>query len=304
MLIDKYYAMPQEQDRQRIKLIEQMLFAMAAGNFSFKITRTELDDELEALCVLVNMLAEELRSAVFHTGFVNPRKHYQFFVQSTFVLDGHFTIRSFNLHVPDVLGLPADAICDTAFEDILSPQSIPLWHEAIMKITNDPNFHTTLPLQFISEERLPAPAFCTVSRLLHSSKILVSSVTMAVHPEDIRHGKENELKGLFSADAARMQELYDYILANLEHPLPSLQELSRIFGTNEHKLKDGFRQFFKTSIYQFYNEERLNRAKLLIEQSALPIKTIAFMCGFNGYPNFSKAFGKKFGVAPGTFRKN
>ena len=89
-----------------------------------------------------------------------------------------------------------------------------------------------------------------------------------------------------------IQKLYDYILAHLEEPLPSLQFLSRSFGTNEHKLKDGFRHFFKTSIYQFYNDERLKRAYFMIEHTAIPLKNISVMNGFNNYPNFSKSFKK------------
>ncbi len=295
--------MQHDEDPKRIRLIQQMLFEMAAGNFSFRIKRTDGDDELEALTVLVNMLAEELREAVFHTGFVNPRKNYRFFVQSTFVLDEHFVIRSFNQHVPSILGLSTDVIYDAPFMSVLASHSIPLWQQTAIDLAANPDFHATLPLQFIADDRLPAPAFCTVTRLMHSSKILISSVTMAVHPSDMyERNKRADLKGIFSADAVKMQELYDYILANLENPLPTLQELSRIFGTNEHKLKDGFRHFFKTSIYQFYNEERLKRAHMLILGSDMALKSIAFMCGFGGYPNFSKAFRKRFGVAPGSLR--
>jgi AraC-like DNA-binding protein len=99
-------------------------------------------------------------------------------------------------------------------------------------------------------------------------------------------------------DALLIQKLYDYILAHLEEPLPSLKILSAKFGTNEHKLKDGFRHFFKTSIYQFYNDERLKRAYFMIEHTVIPLKNISGMNGFNNYPNFSKSFKKRFGFPP------
>jgi transcriptional regulator GlxA family with amidase domain len=84
----------------------------------------------------------------------------------------------------------------------------------------------------------------------------------------------------------------------LEEPLPSLKELSKLFGTNEYKLKDGFRHFFKTSIYKFYTVERLKRAYLMIQQTTIPLKNIAIMNGFTDYPNFSKSFKKQFGISP------
>ena len=69
-------------------------------------------------------------------------------------------------------------------------------------------------------------------------------------------------------------------------------------------MKDGFRYFFKTSIYQFYNEERLKRACFMIEHTQIPLKNISIMNGFNNYPNFSKSFKKRFGFSPYEVKRN
>lgn len=95
-----------------------------------------------------------------------------------------------------------------------------------------------------------------------------------------------------------IQKVQDYILNNLEEPLPSTNELSKMFGTNEFTLKEGFRDISKISIYQFYNNERLKRAHYLIEQTTMPLKVIAYKCGFKDYNNFSKAFKKKYNCSP------
>jgi transcriptional regulator GlxA family with amidase domain len=100
------------------------------------------------------------------------------------------------------------------------------------------------------------------------------------------------------SEAVIMQNLYDYILNHLEQPLPTLKELAILFDSNEYKLKLGFREFFKTSIYNFYHEERLKRAHLMIQQTMIPLKEIAIMNGFNTYLNFYKAFKKRFKYAP------
>lgn len=100
------------------------------------------------------------------------------------------------------------------------------------------------------------------------------------------------------SDVRLVQKVYDYILGHLDEPLPTVKELSRMFGTNEFKLKEGFRHFLHTSIYQFYTDERLKRAYFMIEQSDIPLKSIAQQNGFNSYPNFSKSFKKRFGFSP------
>jgi transcriptional regulator GlxA family with amidase domain len=71
-----------------------------------------------------------------------------------------------------------------------------------------------------------------------------------------------------------------------------------MFAIEEHILKNGFRTFFKTSVYNFYQEERLKRANLMIRQTAVSLKEIAYLNGFKGYLNFYKAFKKRFGYKP------
>ncbi len=102
-----------------------------------------------------------------------------------------------------------------------------------------------------------------------------------------------------------VQKVIDYIQNHLEEPLPSSRMLSKMFGTNEFTLKDNFRKLVKTSIYQFYNEERLKKSHVLIEKTTIPLKEIALLSGFTNYTNFYKAFKKKFNYPPSELnRKN
>lgn len=98
-------------------------------------------------------------------------------------------------------------------------------------------------------------------------------------------------------------KVLDYIQNNLAEPLPSTKKLARMFGTNEFSLKENFRKLQKTSIYQCYNDERLKKAHLLIEETALPFKDIALSCGFSDYPNFLKAFKKKYHYSPSSITR-
>lgn len=105
------------------------------------------------------------------------------------------------------------------------------------------------------------------------------------------------------SDAELIQKVIDYIQNHLEEPLPTTKELSKMFGTNEFTLKDSFRNSVKTSIYQFYNDERLKKAQFLIQKTAIPLKEIALMCGFNDYPNFYKAFKKRYNFPPSEVKR-
>ena len=100
-----------------------------------------------------------------------------------------------------------------------------------------------------------------------------------------------------------VQKVLDYIQNHLEEPLPSTKRLSKMFGTNEFTLKENFRRLLKTSIYQFYNEERLKKAHTLIEKTRIPLKEIALLSGFTDYTNFYKAFKKKFNYPPSELKR-
>ncbi|WP_162127508.1 helix-turn-helix domain-containing protein [Flavobacterium phycosphaerae] len=103
---------------------------------------------------------------------------------------------------------------------------------------------------------------------------------------------------------ALIQKVQEYILTHLDEELPSSKELAQMFGTNEFTLKQSFRNWSKTSIYQFYNDERLKKAHLIIEQTRVPLTKIALLSGFNNYTNFYKAFKKKYGVSPADVKRS
>lgn len=105
------------------------------------------------------------------------------------------------------------------------------------------------------------------------------------------------------SDTELIQKVIIYIQNHLEEPLPSTKELSKMFGSNEFTLKDSFRYIVKTSIYQFYNDARLKKAHFLIKETQIPLKEIALICAFNDYPNFYKAFKKRYNYPPSEVKR-
>lgn len=301
--------MDRPHNQKRIVTLHQMLFEMARGNFNNRIPLSSYDDELETLVVLVNMVAEEMKESIFHAGYVNPHTTYRFINQATFVLDSSFLITSFNSGITTVLGFSEMDLLHQPVEKFISLESIEKLTIVKESLQVNMSFQTVVPLHFITKEALCVSVDCSVSTLSNRPEIILSFVSPL--PQDVyssigqeKENDEDKQHGSRKIDALLIQKLYDYILAHLEEPLPSLKALSRLFGTNEYKLKDGFRHFFKTSIYQFYNDERLKRAHLMIQQTDIPLKNISVMNGFSNYPNFSKSFKRRFGYAPNAIQRN
>ncbi|TNE81943.1 MAG: AraC family transcriptional regulator [Gammaproteobacteria bacterium] len=63
-----------------------------------------------------------------------------------------------------------------------------------------------------------------------------------------------------------------------------------------------FRASFGLAPYQYVQEQRLLRARRLLQHPAAKITAVALECGFGDHSQFSRAFRKRFGVSPSQYR--
>ena len=280
-----------------------MLFEMATGNFTFRLQNDAENNELDELTSMLNTAAEKMELLASSLGYITPHYTYQGLMQVTIILDKNHTITGFSTQVPILLGHSPESLFKLGFHEILAKQSIPLWEVITSKTAADVKPHTALQLLFITSKQQLVPSYCTVSRLLYSNMIIISSITTTLQDVLPETTAKLNVPNKKQSDAVMIQNVRAYILENLENPLPSTPELSKMFKVNEFKLKDSFRHFFNTSIYQFYIEERLKKAHSMILQTAIPIKQIAIICGYINYINFYKAFKKRFGYPPSELKR-
>ena len=99
-----------------------------------------------------------------------------------------------------------------------------------------------------------------------------------------------------------MERAREILLTRLENP-PTLTELSRIVGTNECTLKRGFKETFGCTVYNFVQENRLEKAYQLITGCGYNVSESAFAVGYSNLSHFSKVFKIKFGISPGKIAR-
>lgn len=146
----------------------------------------------------------------------------------------------------------------------------------------------------------------TADKEFNEIAALLNEVAEKMQAADFLNPYQDSKKTLSEREIVNptITKVQDYIISHLEEDLPSTKELATMFGTNEFTLKDNFRKTFQTSIYQFYNDERLKKAHFIIQKTSIPLKEIAFLCGFNDYTNFFKAFKKKYKCGPSEILRN
>ncbi|WP_336664427.1 AraC family transcriptional regulator [Elizabethkingia meningoseptica] len=110
-------------------------------------------------------------------------------------------------------------------------------------------------------------------------------------------GTPEQKEQLSKTDIEKMYAVRDFIEQHLaEHH--SLIELAHRFGTNEYTLKKGFKEVFNTTVFNYWNDLKMQNAKKLITEEALHINEIALNLGYKNPRHFSTAFKKHFGQTP------
>ncbi|HTN36333.1 MAG TPA: AraC family transcriptional regulator [Arachidicoccus sp.] len=104
----------------------------------------------------------------------------------------------------------------------------------------------------------------------------------------------------FLADDAgldKIQQAKDILLQNLDSPI-TIKELSKRVAINECYLKKGFKEVFGTTIFDFYQQQRMDHAKYLLYQKGLSVTDVAAILGYSTISHFSAAFKKQTGIKP------
>lgn len=291
--------MHREKNIRRLHAACQMLLELAAGNYSFRADRSQEDDLLEVLLALLNLMAEHGKDALLHKGYVNPHKTYSYIRQEAILLDGQGNIIGHTAALPallvrnDLVGLPIGKLIET--------RDLSRWEQAFAELTAGHLDHLLVPVEFSIPQELIFIPICAVSRLAPSDKFLIGFIIPEPSAAETptQESVAGSARDTESDDAELMQKVYDFVLTHQEGPFPKIRALARMFSTNEFKLKSGFQHYFRTSIYQLYNEQRLKKAFLLIRYSKKALKDIAYTVGFTTYSNFARAFKIKFGCGPG-----
>ena len=81
------------------------------------------------------------------------------------------------------------------------------------------------------------------------------------------------------------------------------QELAQMVGTNENKLRVGFKYLHNSTIYEYQTTIRIDKAKELLANSEMSLKLIAMRVGLD-QSNLVKSFKRVTGYTPRQWRLN
>lgn len=98
-------------------------------------------------------------------------------------------------------------------------------------------------------------------------------------------------------DRLKIIRARDILLTRLDSPI-TIRELARKVAMNECYLKKGFKAMFGTTVYDYFQKERMERARTLLYEQGLSVSEVALQMGYSCISHFSTAFKKHTGLRP------
>ncbi|WP_179404978.1 helix-turn-helix domain-containing protein [Burkholderia guangdongensis] len=184
-----------------------------------------------------------------------------------------------------------DVLCDLAGEEV----------RAMLSARDEPGFFVRCAgLCRRSIRSANAIASLMVER--PRQRLLLHSATLDFlhwHLAAFRHG--NDCKALTARECRQLEAAKSLLMQDLSAP-PTIAGLARAVGMNQCKLKKGFKHHFGSTIYAMFQEERMSRARQLLQRHN--VTETAMMVGYSNVSHFSAAFAKQFGYLPSRARQS
>lgn len=87
------------------------------------------------------------------------------------------------------------------------------------------------------------------------------------------------------------------------HEKLTIDDIAKSIGINRDKLTRGFRELYQCSVAEALSERRLRQARQMLAASDLPVASIGYRCGYLNNAAFTRAFSRRFGMAPTVMRR-
>ncbi len=116
----------------------------------------------------------------------------------------------------------------------------------------------------------------------------------------LQNSSENHLPD--NADFRIVRQSIAYMESHYSYNI-SIDDVASYVGVSRSTLYRQFMKYLQTSPKEYLDDFRIRRACLLLQETDLPVSSIAASIGIQNSLYFSRAFHKHLGVAPVEFRK-
>ena len=99
------------------------------------------------------------------------------------------------------------------------------------------------------------------------------------------------------ADREKIVKAREILIQHIGEPI-TIKELSRKVAINECYLKKGFKEMYGTTVFDFYQSQRMEHAKYLLYEKGCTVTEVSMLLGYSSISHFSTAFKRHTGGKP------
>jgi AraC family transcriptional regulator len=173
--------------------------------------------------------------------------------------------------------------------------------DEMLAFTHPTSFSKMLPLCGKTRLAIEALLNHTYTDTLQNIFVNAQTQILLLYSMDCMMGdKEETFVCKFLANEADREKIIkarEVLLQHIGEPL-TIKELSRKVAINECYLKKGFKEMFGTTIFDFYQSQRMEHAKYLLYDKGLSVTEVSMLLGYSSISHFSTAFKKHTGIKP------
>ena len=171
----------------------------------------------------------------------------------------------------------------------------------VLNFTHTTSFSKILPLCGRTRMVLEALLNHSYTDSLENIYINAQTQMLLLHSIECMTGEKEETftcKFLSNeADREKIAKAREILLQHISDPL-TIKALSRKVAINECYLKKGFKEMYGTTIFDFFQSQRMEHAKYLLYEKSLSVTDVSSLLGYSSISHFSTAFKKHTGLKP------
>lgn len=265
-----------------------------------------------------------------HEVLCNQKSHST--IHFGFFLEGHFTGRWENGHVQFILrtgdhylffgqeiecnGIMAPGIDQLCISFTISPELMLSYFDEedskFSKMLQEIVHYYAFSDPFIRVQSMTSEMYVALRQILQcpytgaTRKLYLESraLELIAHQLQQFNGTESlsdscSSGNLHPSEKVRIEQVRQLLLDKIDDP-PHLDGLAEIAGMSHPKLNRCFRRLYGKTVFQYLRDERLKKARLLIENQGRTVTEAAYLVGYSSLSHFSKAYKHHYGISPGN----
>lgn len=171
---------------------------------------------------------------------------------------------------------------------------------AVIGVDNDrivcETYRPTITSVVVASRQIGRQAAALLSRLIDGrpySRQHIALPPLGIFPR--------ESTATFVSDDPLVAKAVKLMQQDFDKRMP-VSELSAVLATSRRKLESHFQAALGRAPAQVHRHLRIERARHMLQTTALPLRTIALDCGFKSRFHFARVFRQETGVTPSRYR--